>query len=379
MRRPVRTPALGCSLTADDQRSGVPRSLGGGRGDLPSRSMPGGAVLLETHEAFLDHLPSGGHPERPARLSAVLAGIEAAGMGDALVAVAPRPATRVELERVHSAAYLDSVAAFCQRGGGWLDMDTAVSPGSWPAAVLAAGAGPDAIERLDRGEADAAFVAVRPPGHHALAARAMGFCLINNVAVTAATLAARGERVLVVDWDAHHGNGTQAIFYQDPRVLYVSMHQYPFYPGTGGLEETGAGDGVGYTINFPFPAGATGDVYRSAVDEVVIPAAESFRPTWLIVSAGFDAHRSDPLTELGLAAGDFADLTDALSALVPAGHRMAILEGGYDLEALAHSAGACVARLAGLEYRPEPSTSGGPGAGVVAQAGQLRRSAQGDK
>ncbi len=332
-----------------------------------------GSVLLETHEAFRDHLPGGGHPERPARLQAVLAGIRSAGIDDAIVAVTPRPATRIELERVHMPAYLDAVERFCEDGGGWLDADTAASPGSWRAAVLAAGAGPDAIERLDRGEADAAFIAVRPPGHHALAGRAMGFCLINNVAVTASALAARGERVLIVDWDAHHGNGTQATFYADPRVLYLSMHQFPFYPGTGRMEETGTGEGDGYTINLPFPPGATGDVYQAAVDEVAGPAADSFRPTWVIASAGFDAHRCDPLTGLGLAAGDFADLTSRLMALVPAGHRLAVLEGGYDLAALAKSAGACIASLAGVDYRPEPATSGGPGAEVVARVAQLRR------
>ncbi len=334
-------------------------------------------MLLETHEAFLDHLPGGGHPERPARLEAVLAGIRAAGVSEALIPVAPRPATRLELERVHNASYLDAVERFCARGGGWLDQDTAASSGTWQAAVLAAGAGPDAVERLDRGEADAAFVAVRPPGHHALGGRAMGFCLINNVAVTAALLTARDERVLIIDWDAHHGNGTQAIFYQDPRVLYVSMHQYPFYPGSGDLEETGAGEGTGYTINFPFPPGATGDVYRAALDQVVIPAAESFAPTWVIASAGFDAHRDDPLTDLGLASGDYSDLTEQLMGLVAPGHRLAVLEGGYDLHALANSAGACVASLAGVAYRPEPATSGGPGADVVAQVVERRHAARG--
>jgi len=337
--------------------------------------MTAGSVLLETHEAFLDHLPRGGHPERPARLEAVLAGIRAAGVNDAIVPVAPRTATRVELERVHKPAYLDAVTRFCDSGGGWLDPDTAASSGTWRAAVLAAGAGPDAIERLDQGEADAAFIAVRPPGHHALGDRAMGFCLINNVAVAAAALAARGERVLIVDWDAHHGNGTQAMFYEDPRVLYVSMHQYPFYPGTGRLEETGAGPGTGYTINLPLPAGATGDVYQAAVDQVVIPAAAAFGPTWVIASAGFDAHRADPLTELGLAAGDFADLTTRLMTLVPPGHRLAILEGGYDLAALADSAGACVASLAGVDYRPEPATAGGPGISVVTRVAEMRLAA----
>lgn len=339
--------------------------------------MTAGSVLLETHEAFLDHLPRGGHPERPARLEAVLAGIRAAGVNDAIIAVAPRPATRLELERVHKPAYLDAVERFCESGGGWLDQDTAVSSGSWRAALLAAGAGPDAVERLDRGEADAAFIAVRPPGHHALGGRAMGFCLVNNVAVSAAVLAARGERVLIVDWDAHHGNGTQAMFYDDPRVLYVSMHQYPFYPGTGRMEETGTGEGEGFTINLPLPAGATGDVYQAALDQVVIPAAAAFGPTWIIASAGFDAHRADPLTELGLAAGDFADLTTRLMALVPAGHRLAVLEGGYDLAALADSAGACIASLAGVDYRPEPATAGGPGMAVVSQVASRQAAAAG--
>ncbi|HEX3426953.1 MAG TPA: histone deacetylase [Acidimicrobiales bacterium] len=335
--------------------------------------MATGAVLLETHEAYLEHLPRGGHPECPARLEAVLQGIRDAGVGEALVPVAPRRATREELERVHIPAYLDALERFCARGGGWLDGDTAATEGSWDAAVLAAGAGLDAVERLDRGEGDAAFIAVRPPGHHALRGRPMGFCVINNVAVTAAALAARGERVLIVDWDAHHGNGTQAIFYEDPRVLYVSMHQFPFYPGTGALDETGVGAGAGYTINFPFPAGTTGDAYLAAIDSVLIPAVSWFRPTWVVASAGFDAHRDDPLTSLGLTSGDYALITERVMALAPAGHRLAVLEGGYDLDALAKSAGACVARMAGVSSAPvaEAPTSGGPGGSVVEAAAAL--------
>jgi acetoin utilization deacetylase AcuC-like enzyme len=335
-----------------------------------------GTVLFETHEAYLDHRPGRGHPERPDRLHAVVTGIEEAGVSEALLRESPRSATRAELERVHDPAYLDALERFINDGGTQLDPDTAVSEGSWHAAIRAAGAGLDAVERLDRGEADAAFVAVRPPGHHARPNQAMGFCLINNVAVMAAALADRGERVLIVDWDAHHGNGTQDAFYADSRVAYVSMHQYPLYPGTGRVDETGAGQGTGYTINLPFPAGTTGDAYLAALDEVVAPLAASFQPTWVVVSAGFDAHRADPLTGLGLTAGDFADLTERVMRLVPPGHLVAVLEGGYDLDALHDCAAACVARLAGASYRPEPATSGGPGLAVVDAVRRARQTVE---
>ncbi|MEJ7844290.1 MAG: histone deacetylase [Acidimicrobiales bacterium] len=330
------------------------------------------AVLLSTHARFVEHATGAGHPERPARIEAVVAGAQAAGLGDDLVVVEPRPATRQELERVHPKGFVDALEQFCTDGGGRLDPDTAVSPGSWDAAVLAAGAGLDAVERLDAGEADAAFCAVRPPGHHATPARAMGFCLLNNVAVTAATLAGRGERVLIVDYDAHHGNGTQAAFWDDDRVAYVSLHQWPLYPGTGALDDVGADAGRGWTCNVPLPAGSTGDCYLAAVDEVIGPLADDFGPTWLLLSAGFDAHRADPLTGLGLSAGDYGPLTAALAALVPAGRRIAFLEGGYDLDALASSTQACVGALAGADLAPEPPTSGGPGRDVVAAARLVR-------
>jgi acetoin utilization deacetylase AcuC-like enzyme len=203
----------------------------------------------------------------------------------------------------------------------------------------------------------------------------MGFCLINNVGVTAAVLAERGERVMIVDFDAHHGNGTQDLFYSDPRVLYVSMHEWPLYPGTGALDEVGRGEGLGSTVNFPFPAGATGDAYLAAIDEVVAPIAAQWQPTWLLLSAGFDAHHCDPLTGLGLSSGDFADITARLLGLGAPGKVVAFLEGGYDLEALSNSTAACLAALAGVEFRPEPATSGGPGRRVPDAALKLRQRA----
>ena len=201
----------------------------------------------------------------------------------------------------------------------------------------------------------------------------MGFCLFNNVAVAAASLAAGGERVLIVDYDAHHGNGTQEAFWTDPRVAYVSLHQWPLYPGTGALDEVGAGEGRGATVNLPLPAGSTGDSYLAAVDDVVAPLAETFRPSWLLLSAGFDAHRADPLTGLGLAAGDYGLLTSRLAALVAPGHVVAFLEGGYDLAALRRSTAACVSALAGAVVEAgEAPTSGGPGREVVAAAALVR-------
>ena len=226
----------------------------------------------------------------------MIAGATQTEVVDALVMIEPRRATAEELERVHPASYLGAIERFWASGGGRVDDDTAANEASWDAATLAAGAGVTSIEALDRGEGDAAFCAVRPPGHHATPSRAMGFCLVNNVAVAAAALAARGEKVLIVDFDAHHGNGTQDIFYADPRVFYASFHEWPLYPGTGRLSERGREAGEGTNLNFPLPEGATGDVYLRGIDEVLAPLAERFAPTWLLLSAGFDAHRRDPLT-----------------------------------------------------------------------------------
>jgi acetoin utilization deacetylase AcuC-like enzyme len=333
------------------------------------------AVLYITHPRYLDHDTGLGHPERPARLAAVEDGARRSGLDSELVRVEPRPATTIDLERVHTRTYIAALERFCHTGGGRLDADTAAVPASWDAALLAAGAGLTAVEELAAGTTDAAFCAVRPPGHHALPAQAMGFCLFNNVAVTAAALADRGERVLVVDYDAHHGNGTQDVFYDDPRVTYVSLHQHPLYPGTGAMLETGLGEGRGRTVNLPVPPGATGDVYRAAIDEVIAPLVDEIGITWLLVSAGFDGHRADPLTDLGLTAGDFADITADLAALVPPGRRLAFLEGGYDLDALRDSVAGALVALVGERVHVESPSGGGPGRDVVGAAGIAHRRA----
>ena len=275
---------------------------------------------------------------------------------------------REELELVHSPHYLRALEDFCQSGGGHLDPDTVASPGSWATTLLAAGGALAALEALEAAGEGAAFVAHRPPGHHATADQAMGFCLVNTIAVAAASLARRGERVLVLDWDVHHGNGTQAIFWDDPLVLYVSTHQSPLYPGTGAAEATGGSGAEGLTVNVPLPAGATGDVVVSALDEIVAPVVAGFSPTWVLVSSGFDAHRADPLAQLQLSAGDFADMAARAREFAPrAGRVVVVLEGGYDLTAIGLGAGAVMASLLGRDYRPEPPTSGGPGRDAVAR------------
>jgi acetoin utilization deacetylase AcuC-like enzyme len=333
-------------------------------------------LLVATDPAFTEHQTWPGHPERAQRLAAALDGLVVASLSEATVSLEPRAATLEELSRVHPVEYLDAFQRFCEKGGGQVDSDTAVSEASWRAATRAAGAGLTAIEALRQGEGEAAFLAIRPPGHHATATRPMGFCLINNIAVAAAALAAAGERVLVLDWDAHHGNGTEAIFWDDPRVFYVSLHQYGryVYPGTGALDDVGGERARGTKLNLPFPAGTTGDVYLRALDEVVAPAVESFGPTWVLVSAGYDAHRADPLTNLGLSAGDFADLARRVAGFAPRPGRMILfLEGGYDLDALTTSVGASLAALLERSFRPEPATGGGPGGSVVDAARRLRQ------
>jgi acetoin utilization deacetylase AcuC-like enzyme len=323
-------------------------------------------VAVVTDPVFAQHVASPAHPERPERLDAVAEGIAALHLDTDLVEARPRPATTTELRRVHDQQVLDIVHALHERGGGAIDADTAMSERSRDAAEVAAGAGLTAVEALRAGAAEVAFCAVRPPGHHATAGRSMGFCLYNNVAVTAAALAEVGERVVIIDIDAHHGNGTEDIFLADSRVLYISLHQWPLYPGTGRHDEVGVDAGRGTNVNVPVPPGATGDVYLEAWDEILEPAIDRFAPTWLLVSAGFDADRRDPLTQLGLSAGDFADLGHRLTTVVPHGRTVLFLEGGYDLQALSEGSTALLGAFVDEDHRAQHATSGGPGREQVA-------------
>jgi len=325
-------------------------------------------VLFVTNDRCIEHTAGEMHPESPERLAAVAAALDRADLREAVTLVEAPLAPLELLADVHTEGLVRLIQGVSDRGGGRIDSDTVVVPASFDAARYAAGAGLESIERLRQGQADTAFCAVRPPGHHATKAESMGFCLFNNVAVTATALADAGERILIVDYDAHHGNGTQDIFYRDQRVMFVSFHQWPCYPGTGRIGESGAGDAIGSTVNVPLPPGATGDVYNQTWDRHVAAQVDAFAPTWVLISAGFDAHRADPITDMGLSAGDYALLTARILEIAPAGHRIVFLEGGYDLPALTECAAAVMATLVDQHFDTERVTNGGPGVEIVDMA-----------
>lgn len=305
---------------------------------------------------FQGHRGPAGHPERPERLVAVARAV--ARREDEVVRRPPRAASDEELRLAHPPAHLAAVSAAVARAPAQLDADTFVSPDSLDVARLAAGASVDLARAVARGEAPSGFAAVRPPGHHAEADRAMGFCLFNNVAVAARALQREedAERVLIVDWDVHHGNGTEAMFLEDPSVAYFSTHQHPFYPGSGAATEIGRGAGRGFTLNVPLPAGVGDTGYASVFERLLAPWARRFRPDLILVSAGYDAHWRDPLAGEALSVRGYADLARSVCALADelcAGRVVCALEGGYDLEVLTYAILATLRVLEDRDARPE--------------------------
>lgn len=300
------------------------------------------------------------YPEHPGRLTAVMAYLEQNPIPGLRVATGAA-ATEEQLSRVHTMSYLEAIYEL--RGqNAWLDVDTtAVSPGSIDAAEVAAGTAIAAVESVVSGESESAFALVRPPGHHAESVRARGFCIFNNVAVAAAHAQAKlgCKRVLIIDWDAHHGNGTQQIFWADPNVLFFDLHRAsPFYPGSGQLEDIGAGRGEGTTVNVPLPAGAGDPAYLKAIEDILVPAADSFQPDLILVSAGFDAHWMD--LALNVSYAGFGAMTYALQAIARKhcnGRLAFVLEGGYNLESLPRGVHAVLEVLAGATP-PEPEERG---------------------
>jgi acetoin utilization deacetylase AcuC-like enzyme len=290
-------------------------------------------------EIFVNHRAPAGHPERPARVEAIRDALGAAGLGDRGTHVPARPATDDELHRVHAPTYLEALRREVPGRTGWLDPDTYFSPGTWDAVLAAAGGLSALTGRVLDGGLGRGLAVVRPPGHHATADRAMGFCLVNNVAVAAAAARAAGAaKVAIVDWDVHHGNGTQDIFWDDPSVLFTSVHQYPFYPGTGAPTEIGGPAARGSTVNVALPAGAGDREYLAVFDRVLVPAVAAFRPDLVLVSAGFDAYEDDPLAGMRVTRAGFAAMAGRLRRLadtVCGGRIVFTLEGGYDLSGLA--------------------------------------------
>ncbi len=303
-------------------------------------------TLLLHHAAFLEHLTPVGHPERPDRLRALHTALDTSEFA-ALVRVEAPLADPDAAMLCHPARYVEAIRkAVPSEGLARIDMDTTVSPGSWEAAMRAIGAAQHAVDCVARGEATNAFCAVRPPGHHAESAKAMGFCLFDTIAIAAryAQQAHGMDRIAIVDWDVHHGNGTQAIFWSDPTVLYASTHQMPLFPGTGAPSETG----VGNIFNAPLSPGDGTAEFKQAFGERILPAVRDYAPDLILISAGFDAHHRDPLAEIGLQAEDFAWATEELmeiADLSAGGRVVALLEGGYDLKGLAASAAAHIRQL----------------------------------
>jgi len=298
------------------------------------------AVYFQS-KTFLLH-DTGAHPENAARLKKVMDRVSEEEIPNLIICDQLKKGTSQELQRVHTPDYLQELQRFCEAGGGRIETDTVVSLQSFEVACYAAGCAIEAVNQVVGGQAQRAFCAIRPPGHHALATQAMGFCLLNHVAIAArhAVVEHQLNRVLIVDWDVHHGNGTQDIFYEDGQVHFFSAHRAPFYPGTGAAEETGAGKGAGTIWNLPLPFGISRDEYFSQFERVLTDAARRCRPELILISAGFDAHKDDPVGSLGLESADFGTLTQMVLNVAHEyceGRVVSLLEGGYNPEKLAES------------------------------------------
>jgi acetoin utilization deacetylase AcuC-like enzyme len=310
-------------------------------------------TLLYTHPSSYAH-DTGSHPENAGRIRAIEAALDEVSL-PGLRAVEPPRATHEQLVRAHDSEHLAAIEAFCASGGGMIDLDTMASEGSWEAALRAAGAACDAVECLLAGEDTSAFCALRPPGHHAETDKAMGFCLVNQIAIAAEHARTCGaERVLVFDWDVHHGNGTEQIFKASSEVLYASIHGWPLYPGTGDISYSGEGDGEGYTVNLPVPSGAGNDLFEALTEFIVAPVARAFAPHVIAISAGFDAHADDPLASCEVTEEGFRAMAAAVAAVASdlGAPVLVCLEGGYDPGALGRSV---VAMLEGLDGGSPPS------------------------
>jgi len=307
---------------------------------------------------YLQHSAGYGHPESPERLAAVYEMLDDPGMSWKFTEITPRESTPDEIAAVHAAPYVDCIADTAGKQCVWLDPDTATSPETYSIAKLASGGVCNAIDSVISGEVDNAFAFIRPPGHHAEKDAAAGFCIFNNVAIGAmhAILKHGIKKVLIVDWDLHHGNGTQHIFYDDPRILYFSTHQYPYYPGTGGIDETGQGKGKGYTINVPLPRGAGDDAFVKIFRRILWPVAMEFKPELVILSAGFDIYFKDPLGGMRVTPDGFAALIRIVLNIADRccqGRLVAALEGGYHIQGLTQSVKKVLEEMLDESHVPE--------------------------
>jgi len=309
-------------------------------------------TLLYSDPVYLEHQTGAGHPERPQRLEAIWARLERAGLVQECTRGSFQPLPEADLLHVHRPEMIAAARQMCSAGGGRLDEDTPVSPASFAVSLAAAGACAAAVDAVLAGKDRTALCLVRPPGHHATPSQSMGFCLFNNVALAAERAKRRHGlgRILIVDWDVHHGNGTQDIFYEDDQVFFLSTHRFPFYPGTGRANETGTGRGLGFTLNVPLRFGVSRKEFRDAFTRALHHAADKIKPELLLVSAGFDAHAQDPIGSLGLESEDFETLTERVLEVAKthaSGRVVSCLEGGYNLERLAESVEAHLQTLRG--------------------------------